>query len=129
MILLVIGIYLEIGYCILIIFLYNKNMNDATRETMLRYLDVVAKAAGFGEPKSITEIIGAVIGVFLSLLGIIFLILVLYAGFTWMTSLGNEYKVRKAKDTLIQATIGIIIIISAYAITYSVFNALQNTLQ
>ncbi|MCX6796023.1 MAG: hypothetical protein NTW06_00825 [Candidatus Falkowbacteria bacterium] len=104
-------------------------MNDATRETMLRYLDVVAKAAGFGEPKSITEIIGAVIGVFLSLLGIIFLILVLYAGFTWMTSLGNEYKVRKAKDTLIQATIGIIIIISAYAITYSVFNALQNTLQ
>jgi hypothetical protein len=104
-------------------------MNESMRETMFKYLDVVAKAAGFGEPKNITDIIGAVISAFLSLLGIIFLILVLYAGFTWMTSMGNEQKVQKAKDTLLQATIGIIIVISAYAITYFVFSAVGNTLR
>jgi hypothetical protein len=103
-----------------------KNMNETMRETMLKYLEVVAKAAGFGEPKDITEIIGAIISTFLSFLGIIFLILVLYGGFTWMTSMGNEYKVKKAKDILLQATIGILIIISAYAITYFVVNAVSS---
>jgi amino acid transporter len=110
-------------------------MNESMREIMLKYLEVTARAAGFCNPdgscvpKSITEIIGTIISAFLSLLGIIFLILVLYSGFTWMTSLGNEMKVKKAKDTLLQAIIGIIIIISAYAITYFVFSAVGNNLQ
>lgn len=101
-------------------------MSNELRETMLKYLEITARAAGFGKPQNIIEIIGAVISAFLSLLAIIFVILVIYAGFVWMTSAGNETKVLKAKKTLERAIIGVIIIISSYAITAFVFNALSS---
>lgn len=94
-------------------------------DTMLEFLRVTAEAAGFAEPKSLGEIAGAIIGTFLSFLGIIFLCLIIYGGFLWMTSAGNEGKVIRAKQTLTQAVIGLIIILSAYSITYFVFNSLQ----
>ena len=94
------------------------------KETILKYLEVTAKAAGFGEPKSIAEIVGAIISIFLSFLGIIFLILIIYGGFIWMTSGGNEAKVLKAKKILTQAVIGLIIILASYAITNFVLHAL-----
>ncbi|MFH1661845.1 MAG: MMCAP2_0565 family pilin-like conjugal transfer protein [Candidatus Falkowbacteria bacterium] len=94
------------------------------QETMLEFLKITAEAAGFGEPKGIGEIVGAVIGTFLSFLGIIFLILTIYGGFIWMTSGGNETKVLKAKETLRNAIIGLIIIVSAYAVTRFVFDSL-----
>ncbi|MEA3398398.1 MAG: hypothetical protein U9R06_01500 [Patescibacteria group bacterium] len=99
-------------------------MNETMRETMLRYLEITAKAAGFGEPKDISEIIGAIIGTFLSLLGVIFLILIMHGGFVWMTSGGNENKVLKAKQTLTRAIVGLIIILGAYSITAFVFHAI-----
>ena len=92
----------------------------------LEYLKRTAEAAGFSDPNTIPEIIGAIIGTFLSLLGIIFLCLIIYGGFLWMTSGGNETKVLKAKKTLTQATIGLLIILSAYAITQFVFQAMQS---
>ena len=92
---------------------------------MLEYLRITAEAAGFGEPKGIGEIAGAIIGTFLSLLGIIFVCLIIYGGFLWMTSGGNEVKVMKAKEVLAQAVIGLVIIMSAYAITFFVFQSLQ----
>ncbi len=99
-------------------------MNETMKETILKYLEITAKAAGFGEPKSLGEIVGAVIGIFLSFLGIIFLILIIYGGFVWMTSGGNETKVLKAKKILTQAVIGLIIIVASYAITNFVLHAL-----
>lgn len=94
-------------------------------EKMLEYLKITAEAAGFGDPKDIPEIIGAIIGTFLSLLGIIFVCLIIYGGFLWMTSGGNEAKVMKAKQVLTQAVIGLIIIMSAYSITFFVFQSLK----
>lgn len=93
---------------------------------MLEFLRITAEAAGFAEPRSLGEIAGAIIGTFLSFLGIIFLCLVIYGGFLWMTSAGNEGKVIRAKQTLTQAVIGLIIILSAYSITYFVFNSLKS---
>ena len=84
---------------------------------MMELLEITARAAGFGDPKSIPEIIGAVIGIVLSFVGVIFLILTMYGGFLWMTSAGNEIKVLKAKETLRNSIIGLIIILSAYSIT------------
>jgi hypothetical protein len=96
------------------------------KETMLEYLEITAKAAGFSDPRSIYEIIGAAIGVFLSMLGVIFLILMVYGGFVWMLSAGNEIKVLKAKKVLTQAVVGMIIILSSYSITRFIFDSLQN---
>ena len=95
------------------------------KEEILKYLEITARAAGFGNPQSLPEIIGALIGVFLSLLGVIFLILIMYGGFLWMTSGGKETKVLIAKKTIKNSIIGMIIIISSYAITQWVFQAIQ----
>ena len=80
---------------------------------------------GAGSPTSMTLIVQYAIRAFLGLLGIIFLVLIIYAGFEWMTAQGDEDKVTKAKDTLQRAVIGLIIIIAAYAITYFVFSSLS----
>ena len=69
-------------------------------------------------------IIGTVIQMALSLLGVIFLVLMLYAGYHWMTAQGEEEKVEKAKDTITRAIIGLVIVIGSYAIWAFVFSKL-----
>jgi hypothetical protein len=69
-------------------------------------------------------LIGKYIKILLSLVGIIFVVLMVYAGYNWMTSAGEEEKITTAKDTIRSAIIGLIIIISAYAITGFVVGSL-----
>lgn len=71
-------------------------------------------------------IIGKLIRAALGLLGIVMVVLMLYAGFMWMTAMGNAEKVEKAKSTITRAIIGAVIIFSAYAITDFVINAIVN---
>jgi len=73
---------------------------------------------------SLAGIVATVVKAFLGLLGIIFLVLIIYAGYNWMTAQGDEEKVTKAKETLTRAVIGLVIITAAYAITYFVFTSL-----
>ncbi len=76
------------------------------------------------EDVKLEDMIIFVINGILGLLGIIFLVLTLYAGFLWMTAAGNDDQVSKAKSILTAAIIGIIIIIAAYAITNFVLDAI-----
>src|SRR3989339_514292 len=69
----------------------------------------------------IAVLVGTVVKAFLSLLGIIFIGLVIYGGYNWMTARGDEAKVNKAKEVIQNAVIGLIITISAYAIWDFVF--------
>ncbi|MBI5728946.1 MAG: Ig-like domain-containing protein [Candidatus Magasanikbacteria bacterium] len=61
-------------------------------------------------------IIANIIRVALGLIGLVLLVLFLYGGYLYMTSGGNEEQVASAKKILINATIGLGIILSAYAI-------------
>lgn len=81
---------------------------------------VGGEAYGVEEPKSIAEIVGGIISYALGLLGVGAVILIIYAGFLWMTARGKEERVTKAKDTLEAAIIGLVIILAAYAISYYV---------
>jgi len=65
---------------------------------------------------NLISIIANVIRVALGLLGLLAVIIVLYGGWLWMTAGGNEEQVGSAKKTLINGTIGLAIILSAYAI-------------
>ncbi len=67
-------------------------------------------------PMTFSFILGTVVSAFLGLLGVIFMVLIIYAGYNWMTAEGEEEKVKKAKDTIRQAIIGLVLIIAAYAI-------------
>lgn len=70
--------------------------------------------------------LGSIIGTLLSFLGVIFMALVLYGGILWMTARGNESQVDKAKELLVNAIIGLIIVLAAYAITAFVGGALTD---
>jgi len=65
----------------------------------------------------LTSRIGSLIGLVLSFVGVLFLVLMIYAGLSWMTAQGNSEKVSKAKELMINAIIGLIIVMAAYAIT------------
>ncbi len=67
---------------------------------------------------------GQIIGIVLSFIGVIFLILMLYAGISWMVSGGNQEKVTKSKDLIINSIIGLIIVLAAYATVAFVGNLL-----
>ena len=65
-------------------------------------------------------VVGDIIQIFLSLLGAIFIILMLYGGYTWMMARGNAEEVTKAIDLIKNAIIGLVIVMAAYAISYFV---------
>ncbi|NUM25908.1 MAG: hypothetical protein HUU49_04850 [Candidatus Buchananbacteria bacterium] len=70
-------------------------------------------------------IVGKVIGAFLSIFGIIFMVLIIFGGYKWMMASGREEEISKAKATIRSAVIGLIIVLAAYAITFFITNALQ----
>ncbi len=94
-------------------------------------LGVFAKKAGYsttGSKASLEGTVNIVVNVVLSLTGIIFLILAVYAGVRWMTAQGNSEDVTKAQETLQAAIIGMVVVSMAYAITGLIFNTLQKNI-
>jgi len=75
-----------------------------------------------GTPTDIRTIIANIIAAALDLLGIIFFVLIVVAGFKWMTAGGNGDLVDSAKSQLTQAIIGLFIILAAYGIAGFIFN-------
>ncbi len=91
-------------------------------------LKKAGEAAGYGtkkEDRDIDKIIGNVIFQIFSFVGVIFLILMVYGGFLWMTAAGSEEKTTKAKKLLTAALVGIIIVVGAGAVSYFVINFLM----
>ncbi|OGF21054.1 hypothetical protein A2Y83_01835 [Candidatus Falkowbacteria bacterium RBG_13_39_14] len=100
------------------------------RENLLEGLGTTVKNSGLGTantqmdkksvadaPAKVPEIIGQIIQIILSFLGVIFLVLMVYGGYLWMTGGGNEEQIAKAKNIMGAAVIGLIIVLAAYAIT------------
>lgn len=85
--------------------------------TMGKISDENKAALGYNGNVSIEQRVGTLVGTILSYVGVIFFILIVYGGLMWMTAQGNDQKVAKAKELIINATIGLIIVLSAYAIT------------
>ncbi len=92
----------------------------------------VATKGGYSSDVSETTFsstLGTIVSVALGFLGVIFIILIIWAGYNWMTAGGNEEKVSKARHTIVRAIIGLIIIVSSYAIWFFVFVRIVDELQ
>lgn len=81
----------------------------------------IAEQAGY-DTGGVTEYtlsrsVGNIIRSVLALIGMIFLVLTIYAGVLWMTAAGNEEKITKAKKILTSSFIGLVIVGAAYGIT------------
>lgn len=88
-------------------------------------IDDLRKEAGFGD-KTIYQTVGSIIKVALGVVGLIAICLVIYGGFQWMTSGGSEEKVDEAKKLLYSGVIGLVIILSAYALSSFVLKTLTS---
>jgi len=68
--------------------------------------------------------IAAIIRVVLGLLGIVAVLIILLGGFKWMTAGGNDDKLKKARGILISGIIGLVIVLSAFAIAQFVITSI-----
>ena len=80
-------------------------------------LQNVQKGIGGNVPSDLSAVVGNIIKTVLSLVGIIFLVLTVYAGFLWMTARGDDEQVNKAKEIIKSSIMGLFITVSSYAIT------------
>jgi hypothetical protein len=71
-------------------------------------------------------VIGSLISAVLGVLGIVLLVMLLYAGFLWMTAGGNGDQVGKAKTIMINSVIGLVILLASYSISLFVIGILQS---
>ena len=70
-----------------------------------------------GEPAAcIATIVGRAIQVLLGLLGIVLFVLLMYAGFLWMTAGGDAKKVTEARAMIVNAVAGMAVIAVSYAV-------------
>lgn len=85
-----------------------------------------AGLAGFGTTnlKTPGQVLGQIITAILAFVGTIAFVIFLYGGFLWLTARGNTDQVEDAKKYLFNGTIGVAIIILAYAATYYITSQL-----
>lgn len=106
-----------------------QNVPATNDNSPLGLLKKTGPAAGYAAGTteySLSAYVGSIIFIFLSLLGVIFLILTFYAGYLWFTAGGDEKKVEKAKDYLKNGVIGMIIVLASLGVTnFIVFRLIQ----
>jgi hypothetical protein len=79
-----------------------------------------ATQAGFSgntTQTTFSETLGSVVKTILSFVGVIFISLMVYAGFLWMTARGDEGKIETSQNIIRSSIIGLIITMGAYSIT------------
>lgn len=92
-------------------------------------LNTAAGQAGFDttspESQSVGTFVGSrIITPLFALIGVIFMILIIYGGVLWMTGGGNPDTVKKAKSILVNSILGLLVILLAYGFTQFLFNSL-----
>lgn len=70
---------------------------------------------------SILGLLAFFLNVALGLVGILMLISLIYGGFLWMTALGEQAQIEKAKKIVMYTAIGFIVILSSFAIVNTLF--------
>ncbi|MBI2416211.1 MAG: hypothetical protein HYV33_06165 [Candidatus Kerfeldbacteria bacterium] len=73
-----------------------------------------------------TDVAAGIIQRVLTILALLALILMIYAGFVWMLSRGKEEDVERAKEILYGALFGLIVILASYGLSLYVFENLIN---
>lgn len=102
------------------------NYPDVLGNPVRNGLNIFGFYSGFANT-DIRLIIANIIGAVMSFIGIIMVVLIIWGGFLWLTSGGNEEQVAKAKSTLINAVIGLIIILAANSIVNFLVNSLTTS--
>jgi len=91
---------------------------DDDAGTLAGGLDKAAKQGGLiaegQETPELTFVIGKYVEIVSGLLGIAFMIIIVYAGLLWLLSGGKMENVKKARDWMVHGSIGFAICMMAY---------------
>lgn len=95
-------------------------------ETIKDSLKVTAQKADIEIDRTdLPTMVGSAVNYGFLVLGTIFLGILMFGGFRWMTAGGNEEKVKTGKEFLVNGINGIIVIFLAYALVYVILSALK----
>ncbi|MCX6784341.1 MAG: pilin [Candidatus Komeilibacteria bacterium] len=105
----------------------------AIPENLKNKLNTFSSEAGYGavaeadySTSGLAGKIGSMVKILLAFLGIVFLILIIISGFKWMTT-NNPEEIKKLRSRIVNAVIGLVIILASYAITYYILTSLIPT--
>lgn len=82
---------------------------------------------GLEKTTDLPTFVGNIIKGALGLVGVLFLVLIIYAGVMWMIARGDEGKIKTARNIIITAITGFIIILVSYGITSFVVNIFKSS--
>lgn len=88
----------------------------------------VGNSAGVEKNISIGVFVGILVQAVLQIVGIVFLILIVYGGFRWMSASGQQKQIEEAQKTIIHSVIGLLVVILAYGISIFVMGELRKAL-
>ena len=85
-------------------------------------LQSIFGTGGLNSSQSLSDLVANVIRILLIFAGVIAIVFVIIGGYQYVVSGGNEETAEKGKKTLINAIIGIVVIVLAYAIINVIVN-------
>ncbi len=91
-----------------------------------RTANEIVPGGNFKDPRDLAR---NIINIVLGFLGIIAVVIILFAGFQWMTAGGEEDKVKTAQQRLIQGAVGMVLIVAAWIIAYFVIDQIVKAVQ
>jgi len=129
-------IFYSLFFLFSFLFIFNFCQADdektSINEGPLHNLQVGGESAGWevwqgegGSGALAEQLIGQIINIVLAVIGIIFLILMIYGGFTWMNAHGDKEKIEVAKKTIRNAAIGLVVVLGAFIIVVTVMTYLS----
>lgn len=89
--------------------------------------DANCTSTGADTSTNVNDIIKTVINFFSFIVGIVAVIMIIYGGFRYISSGGDSGKITSAKNTIIYAIIGLIIVAFAQVIVKFVLNKVSST--
>ncbi len=73
----------------------------------------------------LADLLSRIVKALLGFIGVASLVVFIYSGFMFLFSAGNTDRVKKAKDTMVYAVIGVFVAMASYAILSFIFKALR----
>jgi len=92
-------------------------LNTDTNKQIMGQIQAGAEKAEIGKPADIRNVITRMIKTALETVGAIFIVLIVYGGYMFVTAEGEEEKVKKGMNIIKPAIVGLIIILLSYSIT------------
>jgi hypothetical protein len=110
-------------------------LSSTATDNLKKYCNIAGTGSsggsGIPNPLGTTDVntfVGRLISYALGLVGTISLLLFVYGGLIWMTSAGSPEKVKKGRDILVWAVIGMAIVFMSYILVKFVIQGLQGVL-